>query len=310
MKKADRFITYHNNLSTKLSSDINGKTFEHLFEELPTQMINTAIACNRPLLLTGEPGVGKTQLARAAAKVLKRVFVRYTVDAKTEPRDLLWRFDAVARLADAQIGTDKEDLEVANYIRPGPLWWGVNWGSAKQHAENKEPVQKDDGHPDNGAVVLIDEIDKAEIDVPNGLLEVLGDGCFQPEGIPQPVRAEGINPLVIITSNRERTLPDAFIRRCVVYRLEMPSDSNKLKNWLIDRGRAHSDLDDKTLEQTADLFVSDREEAVKKRHRYLPGQAEYLDLLRVIEELAGEQYSADELIKKVSPYILLKGASL
>jgi MoxR-like ATPase len=92
---------------------VGGRPFTHLFEESHLHAINTALACNRPLLVTGEPGVGKTQLARAAAKALGRAYVRCTVDAKTESRDLLWQFDAVARLADAQLAPHRGwDAEV------------------------------------------------------------------------------------------------------------------------------------------------------------------------------------------------------
>ena len=293
-------------------------TFDHLFEIDHIDALNAALACNRPLLLTGEPGVGKTQLARAAAAVLKRAFVRYTVDSRTESRDLLWEFDAVARLAEAQAASAsgkegsqlEEAMKVENFLRPGPLWWGFKWQTAKDCTATKPPVQFDGGNPDEGVVVLIDEIDKAEIDVPNGLLEALGDGSFQPDGNVPPVRMGAIKPLIVITSNRERTLPDAFLRRCLELHMGLPKEEEALKLHLVQRGRAHQPLlDDEALEQAADMLSEDRQAAAEAKRHPLPGLAEYLDLLRATSELCqrqGEQAGA--VLQRVRRYILRKGS--
>ena len=222
----------------------------HIFESQSILAVNAALAARRPLLVRGEPGIGKSQLARAAAKALDRAFVPFVVDARTESRDLLYRFDAVARLAEAQLRgafqqTDagiQDRLKVENFVHPGPLWWVFDWEDARRQAsavKTSEPPQADGGNPHNGCVVLIDEIDKAESDVPNGLLEALARGKFTPLGRNEPVRARERMPLVVITTNEERTLPDAFIRRCLVLFLAFPDASADLTDLLVQRGRAH-----------------------------------------------------------------------
>src|SRR3954466_8336689 len=157
----------------------------HVFERETIQAVNAALAAGRPLLVRGEPGIGKSQLARAAAKCLGKAYIPHVVDSRTESRDLLWHFDAVERLAEAQLSgalrenpeTVRKRLEVQNYLRPGPLWWAFDWQDAEKQArlvQASPPSQRDGGDSSKGCVVLVDEIDKAETDVPNGLLEAFG----------------------------------------------------------------------------------------------------------------------------------------
>lgn len=122
--------------SEEITNDI-GEKFHHLFEEPVITAINAALAVNRPLLIWGETGIGKSQLAKAVAQNLERVYIPFVCDAHTESRDLLWHFDAVARLAEAQVQgvTPKEErksdtLDNKNYIVPQALWWALNWQSA------------------------------------------------------------------------------------------------------------------------------------------------------------------------------------
>lgn len=289
----------------------------HVFSDREILAIETALAARRALLVRGEPGTGKTQLARAAAMVLKRAFVSFVVNSRSESRDLLWHFDAVARLADAQVygallgrrgdaaalGTDeaailkdlKDKLATENFIHPRALWWGLDWSGAVRQAVRvgaPEPVPFEGCDPANGVVVLIDEIDKADSEVPNGLLEALGAGEFSVPGWGTPVRpGPGSRPpLVIITTNEERSLPDAFVRRCVVLHLKLPKARQELIDHLMIRGRAHfpgTEVADDVLSEAASLLARDRDEAVAKNWFPRPGQAEFMDLVRAVRELAG-----------------------
>lgn len=293
----------------------------HVLDERSIQGVNAALAAKRPLLIRGEPGIGKSQLARAAAKELGRAYVHQVVDSRTESRDLLWHFDAIERLAEAQLrgalGDDKEtvkkELKVTNYLHPGPLWWAFDWTGAKKQAAvvgRPTPLQWDGGSPKQGCLVLIDEIDKAESDVPNGLLEALGAGAFTPQGCDAPVKVDNISPLVLITTNEERALPDAFLRRCLVLQLELPSlpdDREAFQDLLVERGRAHFKAAvDSVLNKAASLLIDYREESLKLHRLPLPGQAEYLDLLRAVIRLGDTPERQDELLSEIARYTVRK----
>ena len=289
----------------------------HVFDEESIVAVNTALAAQRPLLVRGEPGTGKTQLARAVAKKLKRAFLPYVVDARTEPRDLLWRFDAVARLAEAQLQSNlhhneekmREDLKIARFVDPGPLWWAFDWESAENQAPDEVPNQLDGGSPENGCVVLIDEIDKAESDVPNALLQALGDCCFRPEGFDRLITSTGKAPLVFITTNEERSLPDAFVRRCCVLWLRLPTQEQKFIKFLSERGQAHfgtdaTDSKKDIFQEAAKLVWKQRQAIAEGRPR--PGQAEFMDLVRAVLNLRPESGSPNDVLDRVSRFLLKK----
>ncbi len=290
----------------------------HLLGVAEIHAINAAIAAGRPLLVRGEPGTGKSQLARAAARVLGRVFVSYVVDSRTESRDLLWSFDAVLRLANAQlagsIGQDpqqaREELAVVNFLQPGPLWWAFDWESAAAQAQRvdvQSPPQPDGGLFQNGSVVLLDEIDKAESETPNGLLEALGARAFTPLGRAEPVRVQSGLPLVVITTNEERALPDAFLRRCLVLRLNLPKGERELVDLLMQRGKAHfANASEAVLRKGAEMVYKDRQAALEAQVTPRPGQAEYLDLLRAVLSLETSEKKQLELLEVVATYTLRK----
>jgi MoxR-like ATPase len=284
--------------------------------------VNTAIKAGRPLLVRGEPGIGKSQLARAAAKVMGRAYIKHVIDSRTESRDLMWTFDAVQRLADAQLaGALRRDpeqasraLDVQNYLHPGPLWWAFDWEGAERQRNKvggQPPSNPDAGDWRKGCVLLIDEIDKAESEVPNGLLDALGAREFKPFGYPSAVGLAGRPPLVVITSNEERTLPDAFLRRCVVMNLELPAEEQALVDRLVERGHAHFGMiDDTVLRRAAKMLFDDRQAAIDAQVMPRPGQAEYLDLLRAVHGLAGDDSNRQiTMMETVREFTLRKHAA-
>ena len=226
----------------------------HVFEEDDVLAINAALGSERPLLVRGEPGTGKSQLARAAAQLLGRALVSYTVNANTDTRDLLYHVDLVARLAEAQLMAARTDVSGADvdralaldpFVSPGPLWWALSPGTASTQQENARsnhcPVRAPARAKEHGVVVLIDELDKAEEAVPNGLLDALGDRRFAVPGREAPVVLDHPRgpPLVVITTNEERTLPHAFVRRCWVRNLALPTHPAALYDYVMRRARAH-----------------------------------------------------------------------
>ncbi len=277
--------------------DQEREIFEFRFDPTHVQAINIAVAAGRPLLVQGDPGVGKSELARATARVRDAAFVSTTLTAKTEADDLLYQFDAVARLATAQalgiLGPEAavqraEILNEAKFTRPGILWWALNWRSAADHStfvdsSDRCPFLRGDGKPGNGLVVLLDEIDKAESAVPNALLEALGSRRFVVPRVTEVPRHEVAPLLVMITTNDERALPDAFVRRCMVLKMEPPEDEELLK-----RGSAHARgrCDNAVLHQILECFRAERQEAAKKPGQRPPGQAEFLDAVHALCALA------------------------
>ncbi|MGN7613584.1 AAA family ATPase [Magnetococcales bacterium HHB-1] len=300
----------------------------HLFDKEEIEAINTALAAERPLLVRGEPGIGKSQFSYAAAIALNRAFLPFVVNNRTEATDLQWHFDAVSRLAEAQIQgafraksdesyereykKQRQKLDVINFVYPRTLWWAFDWSGAENLAR-QTPPQRSICNPEQGCVVLIDEIDKAESDLPNGLLEALGAGHFYPPGRSQPVIMKGVKPLIIITTNEERVLPDAFLRRCLVLHKYLPNDPQELKDYLIKRAEVHFPSTEERITspqlfgEAAERLIEDRQFAQTHSLRPLPGQAEYLDMIRAAINLAPKDPGGQKkLLDKVSHFTLKK----
>jgi MoxR-like ATPase len=162
--------------------------------------VNAAVALERPLLIKGEPGTGKTVLAYELARALKAPLITWHVKSTTKAHNGLYEYDAVSRLRDSQLG-DERVHDVRNYLKKGKLWEAFT-----------APVRP---------VLLIDEIDKADIEFPNDLLQELDRMEFYVQETDETIRAE-IRPVVVITSNNEKELPDAFLRRCFFHYIRFP----------------------------------------------------------------------------------------
>jgi len=258
--------------------------------------VNVALATGRPLLLRGDPGTGKSSLAAYLARQLKWRYYELVISSRTQTQDLLWSFDMVRRLADAQATSLKSDVE---YVEPGILWWAFDAPSARRRGlppgeelssgEPVEPYHEENQkrNPD-AAVLLIDEIDKAEPDVPNGILVALGSNEFEVTEIGITVRPhDGGNGagrhLIIITTNEERELPQAFLRRCVVTWLTAP-DPDMMRKII----RKHNQPMSKQDEELADALIKilpDVEKEAKKNALRPPSIAEVLDTFRACRGL-------------------------
>ena len=228
--------------------------------------VNAAVTLQRPLLVKGEPGTGKTELARQVAASLNLPMVEWHVKSTTRAQQGLYEYDAVSRLRDSQLG-DARVHDVKNYIRKGKLW---------QAFEAPGRV-----------VLLIDEVDKADIEFPNDLLQELDRMEFHVYETGETVRAQH-RPVIIITSNNEKELPDAFLRRCFFHYIRFP-DADTMRAIV----RVHfPDIKDAILTEALTRFYSLREQPGLKKK---PSTSEVLDWLKLIlaEDLAPEDLKGD-----------------
>jgi MoxR-like ATPase len=238
--------------------------------------VDVALATGRPLLLRGEPGSGKSSLAPYLARNLKARYYEEVVTAATRVEDFLWRFDTVRKLSDAQARQPGEPApNDAEYVREGVLWRAF------------DPDGSFDSKVKPDAVVLIDEIDKADPDVPNGLLVPLGAGQFQVPARKDPiVIPDGRRVVVVITTNEERQLPPAFLRRCVVAPIPAPTTESLAEIARLHVGGPGGQVDpalDALFGVLADKLLKIRAPMTKRDRP--PGVAEYLDTVRACMEL-------------------------
>ncbi|MEK9683783.1 MAG: MoxR family ATPase [Rhodospirillaceae bacterium] len=233
--------------------------------------VNAAIALERPLLIKGEPGTGKTLLAQEVAHSLELQIFEWHIKSTTKARHGLYEYDAVSRLRDSQLG--EEGVEnIRNYIQKGPLW--------RAFEEEKQTV------------VLIDEIDKADIEFPNDLLQELDRMEFYVHELQQTIAARK-RPLVIITSNNEKELPDAFLRRCFFHYIRFPE-----MDTMEEIVRVHfPDIKKNLLKSALETFYDLRDvNGIKKK----PSTSELLDWIKL---LLVEDISADAIRQNSSKAI-------
>jgi MoxR-like ATPase len=242
--------------------------------------VNAAIALQRPLLVKGEPGTGKTVLAHEIAKAVNRPLIQWHIKSTTKAQQGLYEYDAVSRLRDSQLG-DARVHDIGNYIVRGKLW----------EAFETDPAP----------VLLIDEIDKADIEFPNDLLLELDRMEFHVYETKQTVKA-GVRPIVVITSNNEKELPDAFLRRCFFHYIRFPERETMRR--IIDVH--HPGIKDALVREALTLFYEMREvPGLKKK----PSTSELLDWLKLLmaEDLPPEALRAKDARTIVPP---LHGALL
>jgi MoxR-like ATPase len=244
--------------------------------------LNVALETNRPLLIAGEPGSGKSTLAWNASRVLGWRYYKRMITSRTQASDLLWTFDALRRLNDANAQKLKSDQ---HYVTPGTLWWAFDPKSAPHRgtaAKLAESHRADDpwrGKATAEAVVLLDEIDKADPDVPNDLLEAFDLKAFTVSETNDRVQASTDRKvLLILTTNGERELPPAFMRRCVRLTISIPQDEKEQEDWFVEIAEQRHGGKTPLLRPVAREVVKLRG-AAKKAGLRPPGTGEYLDTL-------------------------------
>lgn len=242
--------------------------------------VNAAIRLERPLLVKGEPGTGKTMLAEEVSKALKRDLLRWHIKSTTKAQQGLYEYDAVARLRDGQLGEERA-TKISNYISRGMLWEAFESESAP--------------------VLLIDEIDKADIEFPNDLLLELDRMEFYVYETKQHIKAL-VRPIVVVTSNNEKDLPDAFLRRCFFHYIQFPDEETMSRIVEVH----FPDIKKRLLRRALEVFYDVRETpGLKKR----PSTSELLDWIKLllVEDIDPDVLRTKDTSKVIPP---LHGALL
>ncbi len=236
--------------------------------------VNAAVTLQRPILIKGEPGTGKTQLALEVARALDKPLFEWHIKSTTKAQQGLYDYDAVARLRDSQLGDEKVH-DIANYIVRGKIW--------EAFTSDVQPV------------LLIDEIDKADIEFPNDLLQELDRMEFFVYETKELVAANH-RPIVVITSNNEKELPDAFLRRCFFHYIQFP-DKETMEKIV---GVHYPDLKKNLLKEALDAFYKVRDvRGLKKK----PSTSELLDWIKLLlaEDIPPEALRAENSSKAIPP---------
>ncbi|MDT8411271.1 MAG: MoxR family ATPase [Vicingaceae bacterium] len=238
--------------------------------------VQAAINLQKPLLIKGEPGTGKTLLAYEIAKALNKKLITWHIKSTTSAQQGLYEYDAVSRLRDSQLGNEKVN-DIANYIKKGKLW---------EAFEAEEQL-----------VLLIDEIDKADIEFPNDLLLELDKMEFFCYETGETIVAKN-RPIIIITSNNEKELPDAFLRRCFFHYISFP-DRETLKDII---NLHYENLDEKLIGNALDIFYALRD---KRNLKKKPSTSEIIDWLKllIIGKITTQELDEVKQGSKQLPYL-------
>jgi len=249
-------------------------TSTYVATESLKQAVNAAVTLERPLLIKGEPGTGKTLLAEELAASLDTRLITWHIKSSTKAAQGLYEYDAVSRLRDSQLGVEGVE-DVGNYIRPGKLWEAFT--------------------ADKRVVLLIDEVDKADIEFPNDLLQELDRMAFHVYETGETITATH-RPIIVITSNNEKELPDAFLRRCFFHYIEFPD--RETMQAIVD---VHfPDVAPKLVGEALEVFFELRQApGLKKR----PSTSELVDWLKLLmsDELAKEALYQRDPAKALPP---------
>ncbi|MDF1691088.1 MAG: MoxR family ATPase [Zhongshania sp.] len=236
--------------------------------------VNAAVTLQRPLLIKGEPGTGKTLLAEQVAESMGKTLIQWHIKSTTKAQQGLYEYDAVSRLRDSQLGNEKVK-DISNYIRRGKLWEAFA--------------------ADEQVVLLIDEIDKADIEFPNDLLVELDRMEFFVYETGETVKAKH-RPIIIITSNNEKELPDAFLRRCFFHFITFPSRETMQKIVAVH----YPDIAKELVAEAMEVFFEIRQiPGLKKK----PSTSELIDWLKLLlaDEIPGEILKNRDASKAIPP---------
>jgi MoxR-like ATPase len=236
--------------------------------------VNAAVTLERPILIKGEPGTGKTQLAVEIAESLSKPLFEWHIKSTTKAQQGLYEYDAVARLRDSQLGDDRVH-KISNYIMRGKVW--------EAFESEEQPV------------LLIDEVDKADIEFPNDLLQELDRMEFYVYETKQLVKAAH-RPIIVITSNNEKELPDAFLRRCFFHYIKFPDKETMSRIVDVHFPRLKKDL----LSEALNAFYKVRDvPGLKKK----PSTSELLDWIKLLlaEDISPELLNAKDSRKAIPP---------
>ena len=230
--------------------------------------VNAAVTLQKPLLVKGEPGTGKTMLAEQVAKAMGKRLIQWHIKSTTKAQQGLYEYDAVSRLRDSQLGDDRVH-DIRNYIKKGKLWEAFEAGDE--------------------VVLLIDEVDKADIEFPNDLLTELDKMEFFVYETGETIKAK-CRPVVIITSNNEKELPDAFLRRCFFHFINFPDRETMMRIVAVHYPSIKQDL----VKEALDVFFDVRKiPGLKKK----PSTSELIDWLKLL--MADD--IPDEILKNRDP---------